>query len=111
MTKIPLALPLVLISAFAWDSVSVTNIYVLLELWAGMEPEDALELLLPCFADQRVRTKAIEWIARGTTAQLLNFIPQLLEALRFEHYEDSATAKFLLSQSTKNRSFAFELYW
>lgn len=111
LTKIPLALPLVLVSAFAWDSVSVSNIYVLLDIWAELEPEDALELLLPCFVDSRIRSKAIEWIGKGTTAQLLNFIPQLLEALRYEQYEDSAIAKFLLLQATNNRSFAFELYW
>jgi phosphatidylinositol-4-phosphate 3-kinase len=98
-------------SAPAWNSDCVGDIYVLLDIWAKMNAEDALELLLPCFSDQRVREKAIEWIGNGTTAQLLNFLPQLLEALRFEHYEDSATAKFLLLQSTKNRSFAFELYW
>jgi phosphatidylinositol-4-phosphate 3-kinase len=111
LTNLPLALPLVLISAFAWDSVSVANIYVLLDVWAELAPEDALELLLPCFSDQRVRAKALEWIGKGTSAQLLNFIPQLLEALRYEQYENSATAEFLLLQATKNRSFAFEFYW
>jgi phosphatidylinositol-4-phosphate 3-kinase len=111
LTKLPLALPLVLTSAFSWDSLSVANIYVLLDIWAELKPEDALDLLLPCFADSRIREKAIEWIGKGTTAQLLNFVPQLLEALRYEQYENSATAKFLLLQATKNRSFAFELYW
>src|SRR5688500_5786723 len=84
LTKIPLALPLVLISAFAWDSVSVSNIYVLLDIWAELRPEDALELLLPWFPDSRVKAKAIEWIGKAALAQLLNFVPQLLEALRYE---------------------------
>ncbi|KAI6177250.1 Phosphatidylinositol 3-and 4-kinase [Aphelenchoides bicaudatus] len=111
LTKLPLTLPLVLVSAFAWDSVSVSNVYVLLDVWADLAPEDALELLLPCFSDQRVRAKALEWIGKGTSAQLINFIPQILEALRYEQYEDSAIAKFLLHQACKNRSYAFELYW
>lgn len=111
LTKIPLALSLVLVSAFAWDSVSVSNIYVLLDVWTELSPEDALELLLPCFSDQVVRKKALEWIGKGTSSQLLNFIPQLLEALRYEQYESSETAKFLLLQASRNRSYAFELYW
>jgi hypothetical protein len=46
LTKNPYALALVLISAFSWDAISVANNYALLDVWAELSPEDALELLL-----------------------------------------------------------------
>lgn len=42
---------------------------------------------------------------------MINLIPQFLEALRFEIFEDSDLTKFLLERATKDRRFATTLYW
>lgn len=63
------------------------------------------------FADARVRERGVRWLSAASPAYLLAYIPQLVEALRFEAYENSALSRYLLQQSTRHRSFAFELYW
>ncbi len=63
------------------------------------------------FPDKTVRAKAVEWISEAPIDDLLNYLPQLVEALRFELFEDSALASCLLHLSVMNRRLAFELYW
>lgn len=58
-----------------------------------------------------MRKKAIEYIRTGSSDFLFSFLPQFVEALRYESYENSAFALFLLEQSTKDRRFAMEFYW
>ncbi|CAJ0567384.1 unnamed protein product, partial [Mesorhabditis spiculigera] len=58
-----------------------------------------------------VRSKAVEWIRRASSDFLFNFMPQLVEVLRFELYEDSSLAELLLELSYKDLRFAYELYW
>lgn len=106
------ALPLVLASAFSWAPFNLPNIYALLEKWTNVLPEDAIGMLLPHFPDAKVRSKSIHYICQQTDSEFVcQFIVQFVEALRYEIYEQSELALFLLQQSTKNRRFAFELYW
>ncbi|CAJ0948939.1 unnamed protein product, partial [Mesorhabditis belari] len=107
----PEALPLVLASVPTWGFGFLETVYSLLETWASLTPVQAIQLLLPQYPDLRVRSKAVEWIQRAPSDFLFNFLPQLVELLRFELYEDSALADFLLQLSYKDRRFAFELYW
>ncbi|CAD5221905.1 unnamed protein product [Bursaphelenchus xylophilus] len=108
---LPRALPLILHACFSWDSISVGHIYALLDDWTDLPPEVAVELLLPYFPDQKVRSKAIAWIRKASPAFIFGFTPQFVEALRFETYEDSELAKFLLERCVLDRTFAFEFYW
>lgn len=107
----PVALPLILNSCFSWDSISVGHIYALLDDWTSLPAEIALELLLPYFADQRIRSKAVEWIRQASPMFMTSCISQFVEALQFEIYEDSDLAKFLLERCVQDRAFAFEFYW
>jgi phosphatidylinositol-4-phosphate 3-kinase len=68
-------------------------------------------LFLSSFQDKFVRQKALEWIGCGSSEFLFNLITQFVEALRYETFENSALAAFLLEKSTKDRRFAFELFW
>ncbi|KAH7732178.1 phosphatidylinositol 3-and 4-kinase [Aphelenchoides avenae] len=111
LRHIPKALPLVLASSFSWDSYSLSNIYPLLDGWSELPPATAIELLLPYFPDEYVRKKALKYLRKASTEFLFNILPQFAEALRYEAFENSALARFLLEQSTKDRRFAFELYW
>lgn len=109
--QFPRALPLVLSSSFSWGSYSLGNIYALLQKWATLPPILAMELLLPYFQDQHVREFALRTISGASSEFLFNFIAQFVEALRYETFENSALAFFLLQHCTKDRGFAFELFW
>ncbi|VDK86356.1 unnamed protein product [Litomosoides sigmodontis] len=111
LTHITDALPLVLASAVGWDWASLTNIYQLLDDWMPLSSVQAIELLLPHFPDLTVRSKAISWLKNASSDFLFNFLPELVEALRFETFEDSSLAVYLLSLCAGDRRFAFELYW
>ncbi|MCP9266259.1 Phosphatidylinositol-4-phosphate 3-kinase c2 domain-containing subunit alpha [Dirofilaria immitis] len=111
LTQIPEALPLVLASAVGWDWASLTNIYQLLDDWMPLSSVQAIELLLPHFPDLTIRSKAILWLKNASSDFLFNFLPELVEALRFETFEDSSLAVYLLTLCAGDRRFAFELYW
>uniref|UniRef100_A0A1I7VGA5 Phosphatidylinositol-4-phosphate 3-kinase n=1 Tax=Loa loa TaxID=7209 RepID=A0A1I7VGA5_LOALO len=111
LTQIPDALPLVLASAVGWDWASLTNIYQLLDDWMPLSSVQAIELLLPHFPDFIIRSKAISWVKNASSDFLFNFLPELVEALRFETFEDSSLAVCLLTLCAGDRRFAFELYW
>ena len=43
--------------------------------------------------------------------ELIIYLPQLLQALKYEHLNNSALAKMLLEAASKNIRFAHRLYW
>ncbi|PIC20764.1 hypothetical protein B9Z55_025844 [Caenorhabditis nigoni] len=105
------ALPLVLSSLQDWSFGFVVKVYQILEEWAPLKPETAMELLLPQYPDERVRAYAVRSLARGSTDFLYHTIPQIIEALRFELYEKCALADFILELSFVSLDFTFEIYW
>ncbi|KAF1749101.1 hypothetical protein GCK72_025568 [Caenorhabditis remanei] len=111
LTNQPEALPLVLSSLQDWSFGFVMRVYQILEEWAPLRPEIAMELLLPQYPDERVRAHAVQSLARGSTDFLYHTIPQFIEALRFELYEKSALADFILELSFVSLDFTFEIYW
>ncbi|VDK58696.1 unnamed protein product [Anisakis simplex] len=111
LTHMPSALPLVLISSVGWDWASLNNIYQLLDDWMPLSPIQAIELLLPNFPDMIIRERAITWLKGASSAFIFNFLPQLVEALRFETFENSSLAAYLLHLCAQDRRFAFEIYW
>lgn len=68
-------------------------------------------LVIFSFQDRYVREYAIKFIKQASSEFLFNLITQLVEALRFETFENSSLALFLLEHSTKDRRFALELFW
>jgi hypothetical protein len=43
--------------------------------------------------------------------ELILYLPQLLQALKYEHTNNSVLAKMLLQSAAENVSFAHRLYW
>ncbi|GMR62071.1 hypothetical protein PMAYCL1PPCAC_32266, partial [Pristionchus mayeri] len=114
LTDYPEALALILESVGDWSVAFLPSIYECLDAWAELPPIMALTLLLPKFPDERVRGKAIEWIdesSRRSSDFVFSFLPQLVEALRFELHEDSALARFLVDLTYRDGKYAFEIYW
>lgn len=60
----------------------------LLNKWAAMDVEDALELLGPTFKQREVRRYAIGRLAQAPDEDLLLYLLQLVQALKYENFDD-----------------------
>ncbi|KAH1164783.1 hypothetical protein KIL84_005533 [Mauremys mutica] len=95
----PGSLPLLLTSAPSWEWACLPDIYALLKQWTYMNHQDALGLLHATFPDQEVRRTAIHWIDSMSDAELLDYLPQLVQALKYECYLDSPLVRFLMKRA------------
>lgn len=111
LTLQPEALPYVLSSQNDWSHKQLSQIYDLLEEWAPLRPEIAMQLLLPQYPDEQVRTYAVQRLSKGSTDFLFHSLPQIIEALRFELSEQSALSQFVFELAIVNLDFTFEIYW
>ncbi|XP_014731802.1 PREDICTED: phosphatidylinositol 4-phosphate 3-kinase C2 domain-containing subunit alpha [Sturnus vulgaris] len=107
----PNSLPKILVSAPHWDWASLPEIYSLLQRWPPLSPLAALELLDSKFADQEVRNTAVNWMETLSDDELTDFLPQFVQALKYETYLDSALVKFLLARALGSIRIAHYLYW
>ncbi|KAM4619533.1 phosphatidylinositol 4-phosphate 3-kinase C2 domain-containing subunit alpha [Polymixia lowei] len=107
----PSSLPKVLASAPSWDWASIAHIHSLLYHWPPLAPVTALELLDSKFADTEVRSVAVSWIESSTDDELADYLPQLVQALKFECHLKNALVMFLLSRAQGNINIAHYLYW
>nr|XP_057910598.1 phosphatidylinositol 4-phosphate 3-kinase C2 domain-containing subunit beta [Doryrhamphus excisus] len=105
------ALPLVLASAPCWQWACLPDIYALLKQWACLGHLDALGLLHASFPDQELRRTAVQWMDSITDPELLDFLPQLVQALKYECYLDSSLVRFLLRRAIGDVRIAHYLFW
>uniref|UniRef100_A0A8C5QNM3 Phosphatidylinositol 4-phosphate 3-kinase C2 domain-containing subunit alpha n=1 Tax=Leptobrachium leishanense TaxID=445787 RepID=A0A8C5QNM3_9ANUR len=105
-------LPKILASAPSWDVAYLSDIYSLIREWPALHPVIAMELLSVRFSDQEVRSLAVKWIDEALSDdELADFLPQFVQALRYEIYLDSALVRFLLSRALGNIRIAHYFYW
>ncbi|KAF9070787.1 putative atypical/PIKK/PI3K protein kinase [Rhodocollybia butyracea] len=99
----------------------------LLPQWTEIDTDDALELLGPGTVDSRVRAFAVKQLMRADDEELLLYLLQLVQALKFESaatdqrssrsvtnaisYDDSGLTDFLISRGVKNNWLGNRLYW
>ncbi|XP_041367790.1 phosphatidylinositol 4-phosphate 3-kinase C2 domain-containing subunit alpha-like [Gigantopelta aegis] len=107
----PMLLPRILQAAHSWDWASLSEIYALLRDWKPVEPMQAFEMLLPEFPDLRVREFAVKSLGQMKPDDLVEFLPQLIQALKFESYQNSSLARLLLEQSCRSIRFAHQFFW
>ncbi|XP_028129846.1 phosphatidylinositol 4-phosphate 3-kinase C2 domain-containing subunit alpha isoform X1 [Diabrotica virgifera virgifera] len=108
---LPTALPKLLLAAHSWEYVQLPDLHGMLHAWTRLKPIQALELLLPVYPDLEVRRMAIRWIRGLTNDELVDYLPQLVVALRHETYENSPLAQFLLDRALRSPRFAHYLFW
>ncbi|XP_040266447.1 phosphatidylinositol 4-phosphate 3-kinase C2 domain-containing subunit alpha [Bufo bufo] len=105
-------LPKVLASAPKWDVAYLPDIYALIHSWPSVSPVCALELLNSRSADQEVRAAAVGWIRDGMSDdELVDLLPQFVQAIKSEIYLDNSLVRFLLSRALGNVRVAHYLYW
>ncbi|XP_069819680.1 phosphatidylinositol 3-kinase C2 domain-containing subunit gamma isoform X2 [Dendropsophus ebraccatus] len=107
----PHLLPLILGSAPGWDPPSISAMYRVLEDWSFSGPLEALGLLSPCFADEKIRRAACRELEQLSCDQLLDILPQLVQAVKFEWRLDGGLVQLLLHRALQSIQVAHRLYW
>ncbi|XP_048517557.1 phosphatidylinositol 4-phosphate 3-kinase C2 domain-containing subunit alpha isoform X3 [Dendroctonus ponderosae] len=111
LNHIPQALPKVLLAAHSWAFTNVPDLHGMLHSWEKLEPKQALELLLPVYPDIEVRKMSVKWLVHFSNDELVDYLPQLIVALRHETYENSALSEFMLHRALRSPRFAHYLFW
>lgn len=65
----------------------------MLKIWAPMDVEDALELLSPNFTHPAVRRYAISRLQQAPDEDLMLYLLQLVQALKYENFDDIKDGK------------------
>lgn len=88
--------------------------------WSDVDVDDALELLGPTFDNPAVRAYAVKRLHRADDDELLLYLLQLVQALKFEPIstdtsqdatQDSSLARFLISRAVNNFILGNYFYW
>ncbi|EMR08363.1 hypothetical protein PNEG_03203 [Pneumocystis murina B123] len=109
------------LKAVVWtDVVEVKQAHDLLRLWTEIDIDDALELLGPGFRDDIVRGYAVDRLRKADDEDLMLYLLQLVQALRFENpileiskinNYPSSLAYFLIERAIKNEVLGINFYW
>ncbi|KAH8594046.1 kinase-like domain-containing protein [Bisporella sp. PMI_857] len=86
--------------------------------WEKIDVDDALELLGPTFDNAAVRAYAVDRLRQADDDELLLYLLQLVQALKFERISpledgthDSSLAQFLISRATHNFMLGNYFHW
>ena len=109
------------VKSVAWQDQSEARQAVqLLRKWREIEVDDALELLGPTFDNPAVRAYAVDRLRESDDEELLLYLLQLVQALKFEKIsaesengstQDSSLAKFLIDRATTSQMLGNFLHW
>ncbi|ERE66617.1 phosphatidylinositol-4-phosphate 3-kinase C2 domain-containing subunit gamma isoform 1 [Cricetulus griseus] len=105
------SLPLVLGSAPGWDEGTISEMHAILRRWTFSHPLEALGLLTSSFPDQDIREVAVQQLDYLLTDELLECLPQLVQAVKFEWTLESPLVELLLRRSLQSIRVAHCLYW
>lgn len=87
LTDVPSALPKVLSSVPSWQAGCLKEIYKLIRKWKDLTAIDAMQLLLPSYADNYVRQTAISYIQKLDDDEIYDYLPQLGKKKIYNRYE------------------------
>ena len=107
----PRALPYVLSSMPNLKAHTAAVTQELLSIWKPLPPNIALGLLTADFPDIVTREYAVKWFSTVNESELCDYLPQLVQALKYESYHNSALAKYLISSALKSPKVALYLFW
>ncbi|KAJ6021972.1 Phosphatidylinositol 3-kinase [Penicillium herquei] len=92
----------------------------ILPKWTEIDVDDALELLGPTFDNPEVRSYAVARLRKADDEELLLYLLQLVQALKYEESSfeeadeaarDSSLAKFLITRAANNFKLGNYLHW
>ncbi|XP_043934659.1 phosphatidylinositol 4,5-bisphosphate 3-kinase catalytic subunit gamma isoform-like isoform X2 [Protopterus annectens] len=71
----------------------------------------ALELLSINFSDEKVRRMSVKRLKQLENDELMRYLLQLVQALKFEPYHDSALARFLIQRALRSKRIGHFFFW
>ncbi|EXJ55168.1 phosphatidylinositol 3-kinase [Cladophialophora yegresii CBS 114405] len=96
----------------------VRQLVELIPRWAKIDVDAALELLGPTYDNSVVRAYAVDRLRQAGDAELQLYLLQLVQALKFEKYEQTeeglpaaSLAKFLIDRAANNFLLGNYLHW
>ena len=98
----PKGLPIFLKSVQWNRPVQVNEVYNMLDNWAAMEPEDAIQLLDAKYPDEKVRQYAVQRISLLSDDELRLYMLQFSQALLYEENHFSPLSEMLIMRSLRN---------
>ena len=105
------ALPKYLLILNWADPLKVRQCHYLLEKWCPISLDIALHLLNYYFADAHVRRFAVHFLDKLSNSELLLYLLQLVQVLKFETYHDSILSRFLLRRALSCKIFGHYYFW
>lgn len=109
------------VKSVAWqDQGEARQAVQILPKWTEIDVDDALELLGPTFDNPAVRAYAVDRLRESDDEELLLYLLQLVQALKFEKIssetndgitQDSSLARFLITRATNNLMLGNYLHW
>lgn len=112
LVNIPEMLPLVINSIDYLVTNQVLEVPMLLQRWSTPPPTVALTLLDSCFPDHRVREYAVHCLESLTDDEIMLYMLQLVQALKYEMYDDSPLCNFLFRRGLNEPKFLGHcLFW
>jgi len=110
-TKYPHALSRLLLAAPSADHQTIATIHSLLSQWTPLSPVHALELLSSRFPDSMVRNFAVASLRQLADRQLVEYMPQLIQVLKFELYHYSPLFELLFLRSVRSIVVGQPFFW
>ncbi|XP_056329226.1 phosphatidylinositol 4,5-bisphosphate 3-kinase catalytic subunit beta isoform [Danio aesculapii] len=107
----PQSLPKLLLSVKWSKHEDMAQLQALLQIWPKLSPRDALELLDFNYPDQYVREFAVSCLKDMSDDELLQYLLQLVQVLRYEPYYDCTLSRFLLERAQTSRKIGHFLFW
>uniref|UniRef100_A0AAQ5YFV1 phosphatidylinositol-4,5-bisphosphate 3-kinase n=1 Tax=Amphiprion ocellaris TaxID=80972 RepID=A0AAQ5YFV1_AMPOC len=89
----------------------VVQMVSLLRHWPDLPAISALELLDYSFPDPAVRSFTIRCLKKLSDDELLQYLIQLVQVLKYESYLDCDLTTFLLERALSNRRIGHFLFW
>lgn len=105
------SLPKLLLSVKWSKHEDMAQLQALLQIWPKLSPRDALELLDFNYPDQYVREFAVNCLKDMSDDELLQYLLQLVQVLRYEPYYDCTLSRFLLERAQTSRKIGHFLFW
>jgi phosphatidylinositol 3-kinase len=110
------------VKSVSWnDQAEAKQAVSMLAKWTTIDVDDALELLGPTFENQDVRAYAVDRLRKADDDELLLYLLQLVQALKFERpladedessdFHESSLAKFLIARAADNFILGNYLHW
>ncbi|KAG0189301.1 Phosphatidylinositol (PI) 3-kinase [Apophysomyces sp. BC1034] len=100
------------------DPTEVRQSVDILPLWVDIDVDDALELLGKEFENRAVRSYAVNQLRKADDDDLLLYLLQLVQALKFEHINDkvsssydSSLVQFLIDRAIRNPVLGNYFHW